>query len=130
MDAPPTATSARVDAVADDGPKTAPARKATMQTIVQDAYGSADVLELAAIDKPVPTDNQVLVAPEFIWELGIGIYLIVKGYRTSPGPRTPQRFSRASLVRSLPTQEPRPTSGHKSRRCPLVSTTLMVNTAS
>ena len=24
-----------------------------------------------------------LVAPEFIWELGIGIYLIVKGYRTS-----------------------------------------------
>ena len=26
---------------------------------------------------------QVLVAPEFIWELGIGIYLIVKGYRTS-----------------------------------------------
>jgi hypothetical protein len=25
----------------------------------------------------------VLVAPEFIWELGIGIYLIVKGYRTS-----------------------------------------------
>ena len=27
--------------------------------------------------------HQVLVAPEFIWELGIGIYLIVKGYRTS-----------------------------------------------
>ena len=26
---------------------------------------------------------QVLVAPEFIWELGIGLYLIVKGYRTS-----------------------------------------------
>jgi hypothetical protein len=26
---------------------------------------------------------QVLVAPEFIWELGIGIYLIVKGYRVS-----------------------------------------------
>ena len=27
--------------------------------------------------------GEVLVAPEFIWELGIGIYLIVKGYRTS-----------------------------------------------
>jgi hypothetical protein len=27
--------------------------------------------------------HQVLVAPEFIWELGIGIYLIVKGYRRS-----------------------------------------------
>jgi hypothetical protein len=26
---------------------------------------------------------QVLVAPEFIWELGIGLYLIVKGYRTA-----------------------------------------------
>jgi hypothetical protein len=23
------------------------------------------------------------VAPEFIWELGVGIYLIVKGYRRS-----------------------------------------------
>ena len=33
----------------------------------------------------VPAEGplQVLVAPEFIWELGIGIYLIVKGYRTS-----------------------------------------------
>jgi hypothetical protein len=33
----------------------------------------------------VPADGpfQVLVAPEFIWELGIGIYLIVKGYRAS-----------------------------------------------
>jgi hypothetical protein len=33
----------------------------------------------------IPADSpaQVLVAPEFIWELGIGIYLIVKGYRTS-----------------------------------------------
>jgi hypothetical protein len=33
----------------------------------------------------LPADGpfQVLVAPEFIWELGIGIYLIVKGYRTS-----------------------------------------------
>ena len=32
-----------------------------MQAIIQERYGSADVLELAAIDKPVPTDNQVLV---------------------------------------------------------------------
>ena len=33
----------------------------------------------------VPAEGplQVLVAPEFIWELGIGIYLIVRGYRTS-----------------------------------------------
>ena len=32
---------------------------------------------------PAEGPHQVLVAPEFIWELGIGIYLIVKGYRTS-----------------------------------------------
>jgi hypothetical protein len=32
---------------------------------------------------PADGPHQVLVAPEFIWELGIGIYLIVKGYRTS-----------------------------------------------
>jgi hypothetical protein len=37
------------------------------------------ILDVIPADGPV----QVLVAPEFIWELGIGIYLIVKGYRTS-----------------------------------------------
>jgi hypothetical protein len=37
------------------------------------------VLDVVPADGPA----QVLVAPEFIWELGIGIYLIVKGYRTS-----------------------------------------------
>jgi hypothetical protein len=37
------------------------------------------ILDAIPADGPV----QVLVAPEFIWELGIGIYLIVKGHRTS-----------------------------------------------
>jgi hypothetical protein len=37
------------------------------------------ILDVLPADGPF----QVLVAPEFIWELGIGIYLIVKGYRTS-----------------------------------------------
>jgi len=32
-----------------------------MKAIVQDAYGSADVLELRDIDQPVPKDNEVLV---------------------------------------------------------------------
>ena len=32
---------------------------------------------------PAEGPAQVLVAPEFIWEVGIGVYLIVKGYRTS-----------------------------------------------
>ena len=37
------------------------------------------ILDVVSAEGPF----QVLVAPEFIWELGIGIYLIVKGYRTS-----------------------------------------------
>jgi hypothetical protein len=41
--------------------------------------GTAVVLGVIPAEGPA----QVLVAPEFIWELGIGIYLIVKGYRTS-----------------------------------------------
>jgi NADPH:quinone reductase-like Zn-dependent oxidoreductase len=36
-------------------------REATMRAIVQDAYGSADVLELRDIDKPLPTGDEVLV---------------------------------------------------------------------
>jgi NADPH:quinone reductase-like Zn-dependent oxidoreductase len=62
MDVPNATTSAPVTAVrVDHGPEPATAQETTMQAIVQDAYGSADVLELAAIDKPMPTDNQVLV---------------------------------------------------------------------
>jgi Domain of unknown function (DUF4386) len=41
--------------------------------------GTLVILDVIPADGPA----QVLVAPEFIWELGIGIYLIVKGYRTS-----------------------------------------------
>jgi NADPH:quinone reductase-like Zn-dependent oxidoreductase len=36
-------------------------RQTTMRAIVQDRYGDLDVLELRDIDRPVPTDNQVLV---------------------------------------------------------------------
>jgi len=42
---------------------------------------------------PPGSPLQVLVAPEFIWELGIGIYLIVKGYRTSSS-EPPRRVRR------------------------------------
>jgi NADPH:quinone reductase-like Zn-dependent oxidoreductase len=62
MDAPNATPSARVTAVGvDDGPEIATGREATMKAIVQDAYGSADVLELRDVDKPVPKDNEVLV---------------------------------------------------------------------
>jgi NADPH:quinone reductase-like Zn-dependent oxidoreductase len=62
MDAPHKTTSSPVTAVrVDDGPEPAIGRKTTMQAIVQDAYGSTDVLELADIDRPVPKDNEVLI---------------------------------------------------------------------
>ena len=38
-----------------------PVGRETMEAIVQDAYGSADVLELRDIDKPEIADDEVLV---------------------------------------------------------------------
>jgi NADPH:quinone reductase-like Zn-dependent oxidoreductase len=32
-----------------------------MKAVVQDSYGSADVLEVRDLDKPTPTDDEVLV---------------------------------------------------------------------
>ena len=62
MDAPNATTSAPVTAVmAGHGPRPVTGRESTMQAIVQDRYGSADVLELADIDRPVPAGNEVLI---------------------------------------------------------------------
>ena len=44
------------------------------------ATGSAAVLGLI---EPGGAVQQLSAAPEFFWELGLGIYLIVKGFRTS-----------------------------------------------
>ena len=38
-----------------------------MKAIVQDKYGSPDVLELRAIDKPVVKDDEVLVRVRAAW---------------------------------------------------------------
>jgi NADPH:quinone reductase-like Zn-dependent oxidoreductase len=65
-----------------------------MKAVVQDTYGSADVLEVREIDKPVPEDNQVLVRVRAagvdpgVWHLMTGLpYLVrVMGY----GLRTPK----------------------------------------
>ena len=46
------------------------------------ATGSAAVLGLI---EPGGAVQQLSAAPEFFWELGLGIYLIVKGFRTPAG---------------------------------------------
>ena len=65
-----------------------------MKAVVQDSYGSADVLEVREIDKPAPTDDEVLVQVHAagvdpgVWHLMTGRpYLVrVMGY----GLRTPK----------------------------------------
>jgi NADPH:quinone reductase-like Zn-dependent oxidoreductase len=59
MDAPTETTYGRV--ALDDRIETATSRATTMRAIVQDAYGSADVLHLADIDRPEIGDAEVLV---------------------------------------------------------------------
>ena len=68
-----------------------------MKAIVQDAYGSPDVLELCDIEQPVPTEDQVLVrvhaagVDPAVWHLMTGRpYLVrVMGYGLrSPRPRS------------------------------------------
>jgi len=62
MDAPNATTSVPVAAVGvGEGPEIATARETTMKAIVQDAYGSTDVLELRDINQPMPKDNEVLI---------------------------------------------------------------------
>ena len=59
-----------------------------MKAVVQDTYGSPDVLEVREIDKPVPEDNQVLVGVHAagvdpgVWHLMTGLpYLVrIMGY--------------------------------------------------
>jgi hypothetical protein len=51
------------------------------------ATGSAAVLGLI---EPGGTVQNLSAAPEFIWELGLGIYLIVKGFKT-PNANTPDQ---------------------------------------
>ncbi|MGH3348848.1 MAG: DUF4386 domain-containing protein [Nocardioides sp.] len=56
--------------------------------------GSAAILHLI---EPGGAVQQLSAAPEFIWELGLGIYLVVKGFRT---PTTIDQNSSAAGVAS------------------------------
>ncbi|MBC6460039.1 NAD(P)-dependent alcohol dehydrogenase [Actinomadura sp. HBU206391] len=68
-----------------------------MKAIVQDAYGSADVLELRDIDRPVPADDEVLVqvhaagvGPD-VWHLMTGLPYAVRLFAGLRKPRNPVR---------------------------------------
>ena len=83
-----------------------------MKAVVQDSYGSPDVLEVREIDKPVPKDNQVLVRMRAadmdpgVWHLMTGLpYLVrVMGYRLrSPRSASGARMSPGGWTRSAAT---------------------------
>ena len=89
----PKSPAARTGALAGTGSAGAPPgpQRQTMQAIVQAGYGSADVLHLAKIDKPVIGDDEVLIRVQAAgldrgtWHLMTGQpYLIrlVSGLRT------------------------------------------------
>lgn len=65
-----------------------------MRAVVQDEYGSAEVLELRDIEKPAPKDNEVLVRVENA-ALHIGDLMLMKGepyiMRLGAGLRRPKK---------------------------------------
>jgi NADPH:quinone reductase-like Zn-dependent oxidoreductase len=67
-----------------------------MQAIVQDTYGAAEVLELRDIDKPVPTDNEVLVRVHAagldrgVWHVMTGLPYLIRVVVPTLGLRRPK----------------------------------------
>jgi NADPH:quinone reductase-like Zn-dependent oxidoreductase len=97
MDAPHETTSGPVPASAvDDGPKATRGRETTMQAIVQDTYGSTEVLELRDIDKLVPKDDEVLVQVHAAglhrgdWHVMTGLPYLIRIVVPSLGLRKPK----------------------------------------
>ena len=81
-------------------PQTDTAREATMKAIVQDAYGTEDVLEYRDIDKPVPKDDEVLVRVRAagldrgVWHVMTGLPYLVRVVVPTMGlgrPKVPVR---------------------------------------
>ena len=67
-----------------------------MKAIVQDTYGSTDVLELREIDKPVPKDDQVLVRVHAagldrgVWHVMTGLPYLIRIVVPTLGLRRPK----------------------------------------
>jgi NADPH:quinone reductase-like Zn-dependent oxidoreductase len=81
-------------------PQTSTAREATMKAIVQDAYGTEDVLEYRDIDKPAPKDGEVLVRVRAagldrgVWHVMTGLPYLVRVVVPTMGlarPKVPVR---------------------------------------
>jgi NADPH:quinone reductase-like Zn-dependent oxidoreductase len=68
----------------------------TMKAIVQDTYGSADVLTFADIDRPVPKDNEVLIRVHAAglhrgdWHIMTGLPYLIRLVVPSLGLRRPK----------------------------------------
>ena len=68
----------------------------TMKAIVQDTYGSADVLTFADIDRPVPKDNEVLLRVQAAglhrgdWHIMTGLPYLIRLVVPSLGLRRPK----------------------------------------
>src|ERR671923_1365720 len=80
---------------ADEG-RHATGREATMQAMVQDTYGSTEVLELRDIDKPVPTGDEVLVRVHAagldrgVWHVMTGLPYLIRVVVPTLGLRRPK----------------------------------------
>ena len=97
MDAPNATTSVPVTAVmAGHGHRPVTGRETTMKAIVQHRYGSADVLELADIDQPVPTGNEVLMQVQAAglhrgdWHVMTGLPYLIRIVVAALGLRKPK----------------------------------------
>jgi hypothetical protein len=49
---------------------------------------AAGIAALFGVIEPGGTAQALATAPEFVWELSLGVYLAVKGFRSSPRART------------------------------------------
>jgi NADPH:quinone reductase-like Zn-dependent oxidoreductase len=82
--------------VAGHGHRPVTGQETTMQAIVQDRYGSADVLELADIDQPVPTGNEVLIQVQAAglhrgdWHVMTGLPYLIRIVVPALGLRKPK----------------------------------------
>jgi NADPH:quinone reductase-like Zn-dependent oxidoreductase len=81
-------------------PEVTMAREATMKAIVQDAYGTEDVLEYRDIDRPEPKDDEVLVRVRAagldrgVWHVMTGLPYLVRVVVPTMGlgrPKVPVR---------------------------------------